>query len=331
MTFTIIFFALAFAFAVAFGSWWLYKTIKQINENIKDIQVNKYIRLQSSLGKFKDEIKQNIQEHENKVKTHITSENKMLSLMIIKQLENQTSKLSKDIELSRRTLFNIAALIEELKMHTTKSINETTNKIGALARTIPVSISEASRSINTQIKDSYNMLSNIEQQKTAEIKNGIDMLFTVLAEFRESVKIELNNLIKVNEKNSNQLENAIGSVSNTLQIHSDKIISTCTKIINSENELHNKTKNSFDNLNIQLSKYLSQIKQIDLLYSDIHNLYLKLLDEEKRILKQETSLSEMVNKHAQIFELTTQMNKTTNEIFEFMKIYLLQSTLDNFK
>ena len=60
-------------------------------------------------------------------------------------------------------------------------------------------------------------------------------------------------------------------------------------------------------------------------------IYKKIQEEEEKINKQEMSLVGMVNRHTQIFEMTAEMNKTSKEIFEFMKLYLIRSTFDTLK
>ena len=77
--------------------------------------------------------------------------------------------------------------------------------------------------------------------------------------------------------------------------------------------------------------YFQTIKEFDKLLNNFQIIYKKIQEEEEKINKQETSLVGMVDRHAQIFEMTTEMNKTSKEIFEFMKLYLIRSTFDTLK
>lgn len=331
--FTLIYIILI-SIAGGYGAWWLYKAINSIAANIRDLQTNKHSRLtsylenvKSAVSTSKGEITTYIRNSDKSIKAHVTSENNAIKQMIMAQFSSQTVKLVEDVVINRHTLSNLVSMVQSLQSQTSKGIKENSNKIGELNSSISYSISETA----SRTKDYIQHLSSDEKQHSKAILAGIDMIFKTVSDFNKAIERHLKLLEETDDKNTKRLDTSIASLSSSLKLHKENITSICTQILNTEKELHQKTKSSFDVMNGQLSKYLLQLKQIDSLYDNLQKLYTKLLGEEEKISKQESSLAAMVSRHSQIFEITSEMNNTSKEIFEFMKLYLIQSTLDNFK
>lgn len=320
--------------AGCYGAWWLYKAINSISENINDLQTNKHSRLTTYLENVKTTVNTNRKEitttirmSDKSIKAHVTSENNAIRQMITAQFSNQTVKLVEEVEINRHTLLKLVNMVQNLQAQTSKGIKENSNKIGELNSSISYTISETA----SRTKEYIKCLSSNEQQNSKAILAGIDMVFRNVSDFNKTIEQHLDLLEGINDKNAKRLDSSIASLSSSLKLHKEQITSTCTQILNAEKELHKKTRGSFDIMNGQLSKYMLQLKQIDVLYDNLQKLYIKLLEEEKNFSKQESSLTTMVLRHSQIFEITSEMNKTSKEIFEFMKLYLIQSSLDNLK
>lgn len=314
-----------------YGAWWLYKAINSIAANIRDLQTNKHSRLASYLENVKaavntskGEITTSIRNSDKSIKAHVTSENNAIKQMIMAQFSSQTVKLVEDVEINRHTLSNLVSMVQSLQSQTSKGIKENSNKIGELNSSISYAISDTA----SRTKEYIQHLSSDEQQHSKAVLAGIDMVFRNVSEFNKAIERHLKLLGETNDENTKRLDT---SISSSLKLHKENIVSICTHILNTEKDLHQRTKGSFDIMNSQLSKYLVQLKQIDALYENLQILYTKLLGEEEKIAKQESSLAAMVTRHSQIFEITSEMNNTSKEIFEFMKLYLIQSTLGNFK
>lgn len=332
-TFTLVY-VILISIAGGYGAWWLYKAVNSIAANINDLRTNKHSRLTSYLENVKaavstskGEITTSIRNSDKSIRDHVTTENNAIKQMIMAQFSSQTSKLVEDVEINRHTLSNLVSMVQSLQSQTSKGIKENSNKIGELNSSISYAISET----DSRTKEYIQHLSSEEQQHSKAILAGIDMVFRNVSEFNQAIERHLKLLEDTDDKNTKRIDTSIASLSSSLKLHKDNITSICTQILNTENELHQKTKSSFDVMNGQLAKYLLQLKQIDVLYDNLQKLYTKLLGEEEKISKQESSLAAMVSRHSQIFEITSEMNNTSKEIFEFMKLYLIQSTLDNFK
>lgn len=329
-TFTLVYIILI-SIAGGYGAWWLYKAINLITVNIGQIQTKMYSRLlenlKAAVNTSKGEITTSIRNSDKSIKAHVTSENNALKQMIMAQFSNQTVRLVEDVEINRHTLSNLVSIVQNLQFQTSKGIKENSNKITELNNSIPYAISEMAN----RTKESIQHLNSDEQQHSKSILAGIDMVFRNISEFNKTIVRHLKLLADTNDKNTKRLDTSIVSLLSSLKLHKEQISSICTQNLNAEKGLHQKTQSSFDGMNSQLSKYLIQLKQMDALYNNLQKLYTKLLGEEEKIAKQEYSLTAMVSRHSQIFEITSEMNKTAKEIFEFMKLYLVESTLDNFK
>lgn len=317
-----------------YGAWWLYKAINSIAANIGDLQTNKHSRLTSyleniktSVNTSKNEITTLIRNKEKSINAHVTSEKNDIKQMIVNQFYNQTVKLVEEVEVNRYAISNLINIVQDLQTQTSKGFKENINNIGNLNNSISYAISETAN----MTKDCIQHLSFNEQQHSKTILANIDTIAKYVSDFNKAIERHLKLLEETDDKNTKRLEASIDSLSSSIKLHKENITSICTQILNTEKELHQKTISSFDIMNDQLSKYLLQLKQIESLYDNLQKLYNKLLGEEEKISKQETSLAAMVSRHSQIFEITSEMNKTSKEIFEFMKLYLIQSTLDNFK
>lgn len=331
--FTLVYLIL-FSIAAGYGAWWLYQAINTITANLRDLQTNKHSRLTSYLDNLKaaintskGEITTSIRNSDKAIKTHVSSENNAIKQMIMAQFSSQTIKLVEDVEINRHTLSNLVSMVQNLQAQTNKGIRENSNKIGELNSTLAYSISEST----SRIKEAIQHLGSDEQQHSKAIQAGIDMVFRNVTDFNNTIERHLNMLEESDDKNTKRLDTSITSLASSLKLHTEKITSSCNQIMATDKELHQKTKSSFDLMNENLMKYLTQLKQFDVLYNNLQKLYTKLLEEEEKISKQESSLASMVSRHSQIFEITSEMNKTSREIFEFMKLYLIQSTIDNLK
>ena len=336
-TFTLVY-IIIISIVGGFFLWRLFLAIDSIKDELRDIRTHKYNRLSSTMDGImatvntsKRELSALIHNSENDIQTYVSSESDALKKMITEQFDNQTTKLIEDIQTNRQSLANLIFIVQNMQNQLNKGIADNSSKIGDLNNSLTHAISQSSSNIDTQLKSSVQRLSSEEQQREKNISTVIDAISKKLTNFNNLIEKQLKLLEESNGKNTKQLDSSISSLASSLKLHTEKITSSCTQVINSEKELHQQTQGSFDLLNGNLSKYLSQLKQFDTIYNNLQNLYFKILEEEEIIAKQGPSLTDMVSRHTQILEITSEMNNTSREIFEFMKLYLIQSTLDNFK
>lgn len=330
----ILVYLILFSIAAGYGAWWLYQAVNSIAANLRDLQTNKHSRLTSyldylkaSINTSKGEITTSIRNSERSVIDYMSSENFAIKQMIMAQFTSQTVKLVEDIEINRLTLSNLISMVQNLQAQTNKGLRENSNKFGELNSSLAYSISEST----SRITETIQHFSSDEQQHSKAIITGIDLVLKNVTDFNETIERHLKMLEESDDENTKRLDASITSLASSLKSHTEKIMTSCNQMMTTDKELHQKTRSSFDTMNINLSKYLTQLLQFDAMYNNLQNLYTNILDEEEKISKQESSLTSMVSRHSQILEITSEMNKTSREIFEFMKLYLIQSTIDNLK
>lgn len=229
--------------------------------------------------------------------------------LVVDEFTNQTETFVKEVEKNQILLTKLTDIVLGFQTHTNEGIKEHSDEL-------------------EKIRDSVESLNIDVQQRGKCIQADINKVISVISEFSNSIERQLNILDETDKTNTQCLDASISSLSSLLKIQGDSIISVCRQNLSIEKEFHQKTKDSLDIMNEQLTKYLPQLKQIDKMYGNLLNLYNKLLDEENRFVKQESSISTMIERHSKILELTSEMNNTSKEIFEFMKLYLIQSTID---
>lgn len=325
-------------FIVLYIGWWVHDAIEEIKESLNIIKVKRYESLfnklkdvKASISAARDDMKSSVKISSQDINRHTSSEISTLRQMIVNQFTNQTQSLLDDVKRNRQVLSQFIDTTQRLQSSIGQNIKDNRAAINALSSTVANSLSTAAVRMTAQIKSDLQRISDEEEKRNKYSTAAIDSLMRNIYDFNNTITMHLQTLEENECKNSEHLNDSLVSLSLSLKSHTDNITSNISRALSSHKELYNKTKSSFDTMNGSLGKYLGQLRQIDNLYNNLQKLYNKLLDEEKRIYEQETSLTSMVARHSQIFELTSEMNNTSKDILEFMKLYLVQSTLDNYK
>ena len=76
-----------------------------------------------------------------------------------------------------------------------------------------------------------------------------------------------------------------------------------------------------------MNNHFTSIKPLEELLERLNVLYNKLISLDKDILSQEKSLNAMVEKHTMILEYTQELQKTSEDIFDMMKLLLMDSVM----
>lgn len=285
------------------------KTISEI-EDMQSFLKNGFNDTKSVLNTSKGEIIKFISSGNKSIVEYISKQNDIVKQLVGDEFSNLTATFVKEVESSRKLLARLTDIVLSFQAHTNKVINEHSDKLEI-------------------ISDSVKSLIIDEQQLSKSIHANVNEVINVISEFSKTMERQIKMLDETDKSNIKRIDASISSLSSSVKNQGDEIISICRQNISIEKEFQQSTKGSLDIMNEQLTKYLPQLKQIDKMYENLQNLYNKLLDEEVNFVKQESSISTMIEKHANILELTSEMNNISKEIFEFMKLYLIQSTLDN--
>lgn len=110
----------------------------------------------------------------------------------------------------------------------------------------------------------------------------------------------------------------------TLKNSEEKIQKAITKIQKDENEISEELKS----INSIWKKHLETLKPLEDRLIEINILYQTLLEMEKRFVEQEQSINSMVASHLEIADLTNKLNETASNVFELMRLYLMNSIVE---
>lgn len=183
------------------------------------------------------------------------------------------------------------------------ALNTLTSHIETRTKDLDIQIRAAQSSIEKNAKqDMYKANKNIDSTRS-EVLNTIKVLDDSLRRFHENIGQKQIAALHGSENN-------IQKVLSKVQLNEEGI-SGRMDIMNATWERHLKTLAPFE-------KTLSQIEQ----------LYERLLSEEMKITKQEESINSLVERHVKIVELTDKLNNTTKDVFDLMRVYLMNSVVE---
>ena len=74
-----------------------------------------------------------------------------------------------------------------------------------------------------------------------------------------------------------------------------------------------------------INNHISALKPLEELLSKLNTLYNNLISLDKDILNQEKSLTNLVAEHTMILEYTKELQNTSEEIFNLMKLLMMDS------
>lgn len=197
------------------------------------------------------------------------------------------------------------------------------------------SISECSRSTESQINFMEERVVHEIQNGTELIKNSIHQshsglsksfktklneVNTELAEIHQSIHDFKGEILRTQAQSFYSIESRYSNISNEQRTYLDKQFRS---IHNEHTSLDISIKDVADVMRI----HLDSLKHLEELFGRLNTLYNKLLSLDKDILNQEKSLNGMVEKHVMIVEYTKELQKTSKDIFDMMKLVLMESII----
>ena len=234
---------------------------------------------------------------------------------------------------------------------------DTVSVIKALNIQINQAVVECKKScddISAQIQDFHNLTATIFEQKTIELKGCIIDLGKIVdnnsdiqnkatdawKKFYESLNATIKNELKVLRQHVDQLENNRRDLLNTLNNKQkeqlDKeftLLKKNVKDLGYSMSYMDKTWQSYIEMVSPLESTLNQtielLNRVKALDESI-----KLQEQElKKTVKehvstQETSLNSLVEKHVNIAQMTSELNQTSKDVFELLKLRLITSIID---
>lgn len=299
-------------FGILYCGYWMYIKLSTADTRLLQL-VNEINRVKTDLRASKNELSSAINANGRFVVSRVTSESQSVKQLLKDQLQFRANELNKSIEFSREGIEKLICIVNDFQNQANIKLKKNANRMDDLEKSVTSNITSSLGRMQTLVTSSMQQLNS----NTVKFNNDLEK--------------HLNQMEKSNGQHFSRFDASITSLTKTIQHHTETISSSCEWMVERDRELHKATTSRFEQLNSNFSAYLRQLKEFDKLLNNFQIIYKKIQEEEEKINKQETSLVGMVDRHAQIFEMTAEMNKTSKEIFEFMKLYLIRSTFDTLK
>lgn len=230
----------------------------------------------------------------------------------------------------------------------TMSTNVNTNERQAVSRDnalrslISTNQQKLENGISKYSKSNERQIFSLSERVVNEIQNGTELIQNSIhqshAGISKSFKTRLNEVNAELTEIQRSIHNVKDEILRTQAQSFYAIESKYSNISKEERTYLDKQFRSIHNDNASLDKsvqdvadvmriHLESLKPLEELFSRLNTLYNKLLSLDKDILNQEKSLNGMVEKHVMILEYTKELQKTSKDIFDMMKLVLMESII----
>lgn len=223
----------------------------------------------------------------NHERSVVTRDNTLRSLVS----KNQ-QKLESLINQSSSATFGLIRCLED------RIVNEISSSTAVITSSIQQSHAGLSKSFNTRLNDVRSELTDIQHS---------------IGEFKEDI-------LKNQAQSFNGMESKVVALNNEER----RFIEQHMKTIHNEN---NALDNSIKDVAKVMRTHLDSLDPLKELLKKLDSLCTELASLDKDILKQEESLNSMVDKHLQIVGYTQELQKTSKDIFDLMKLMLMDSVV----
>lgn len=205
----------------------------------------------------------------------------------------------------------ISANEQKIEKTINQSFKNNDGRIGCLEDRLFNEIKTSSSEIQVVIQHSYYELSMNFKSKMANISSDLN-------ELKQNLKSAKDEILGSQTRSFSGIETKISAIKN----EEHKFI---------EHELQNVTK---EQANIgkcvldtakNINNHISALKPLEELLSKLNTLYNNLISLDKDILNQEKSLTNLVAEHTMILEYTKELQNTSEEIFNLMKLLMMDS------
>ena len=222
---------------------------------------------------------------------------------------HEKSAISRDNSL--RTL--VSKSQQKLVSSIDQSADVSIGRIGCLVDRVVNEIQSSTNIIQGAIQYSHSGLSKSFKSKLNDLGSELTELHQDLRDFKD-------NILQTQAQSFSGIETRLG----TIRSEEHRFIEHELQTIHKNNSTLDKSLQEICN---GIKPHLDSIKAIEDLLSRLGTLYNKIMSLDKDILNQEKSLNAMVDKHLQIVGYTQELQKTSEEIFELMKLLLMDSVV----
>ena len=218
---------------------------------------------------------------------------------------NQQSAISRDKSLR--------SLLSKNHGQLATSLNNNFDRVSCLEDIVVNEIKSSAGMIQNRIQQSHSGLSN-------SLKSKIDGLYSELVEIQNFVSQLKDDILQTQSKSFGSMESKLTeTVQNEHEFIADQF--------NSARSEHSSLSASIQEVANVMREHLDSLKPLEYLFERLNSLCNELVLLDKVILNQENSLTSMVDKHLQIVEYTQDIQKTSKDIFDLMKLILMESVV----
>ena len=201
---------------------------------------------------------------------------------------------------------------QKLENNISQSSKSNEGRIEYMEERVTNEIQNATEVIKSSVHQSHAGLSKSSKTKLNEINAELADIHQSLREFKDEI-------LRTQAQSFYGIEAKYSNISNEERAYLEKQFRSV------HNE-HTTLDKSIQDVAVVMRTHLDSLKPLEELFGRLNTLY-KLLSLEKDILTQEKSLNGMVEKHVKISEYTQELQKTSKDIFDLMKLMLMDSVV----
>lgn len=212
---------------------------------------------------------------------------------------------------------SLRSLISRNQQKVENSISQSSKsnegRIEYMSERVTNEIQNATEVIKSSVHQSHAGLSKSFKTKLSEVNAELADIHQGLREFKDEI-------LRTQAQSFYGIEAKYSNISNEERAYLEKQFRSV------HNE-HTTLDKSIQDVALVMRTHLDSLKPLEELFGRLNTLYNKLLSLEKDILTQEKSLNGMVEKHVKISEYTQELQKTSKDIFDLMKLMLMDSVV----
>lgn len=202
---------------------------------------------------------------------------------------------------------------QKLENNISQSSKSNEGRIEYMEERVTNEIQNATEVIKSSVHQSHAGLSKSSKTKLSEVNAELADIHQSLREFKDEI-------LRTQAQSFYGIEAKYSNISNEERAYLEKQFRSV------HNE-HTTLDKSIQDVAVVMRTHLDSLKPLEELFGRLNTLYNKLLSLEKDILTQEKSLNGMVEKHVKIAEYTKELQKTSKDIFDLMKLMLMDSVV----
>lgn len=202
---------------------------------------------------------------------------------------------------------------QKLENSISQSSKSNEGRIEYMSERVTNEIQNATEVIKSSVHQSHAGLSKSFKTKLSEVN-------AELADIHQGLRGFKDEILRTQAQSFYGIETKYSNISNEERAYLDKQF----RAVHNEYTTLDK---SIQDVALVMRTHLDSLKPLEELFGRLNTLYNKLLSLEKDILTQEKSLNGMVEKHVKISEYTQELQKTSKDIFDLMKLILMDSVV----